>query len=267
MAARDSRPNLRYLPRPPMTTFHIGCAGFARPRAQYVSRLHFVELDLRPPLPSPKLLAGWRKACPEGFVFAVVAPPALWGERDWPLRDEALTRSELDRMANNASAVAARVAVFRTPVAVAPGSAALKRFETVLERARKSSELVVWDPSGLWEREAAIAFAEPFGALVAADPLHDPVEDEAIVYARLRGLGNDRTYHTDRLEDLAETLTTCDEAFVVFESANAYQEALRLARVVGALPAAEEGEADEADDEEDDEEEEDGDADEEEDEG
>ena len=242
-----------------MTTFKIGCAGFARPRDQYIRRLAYVEFDLRPPVPSPKVLASWKKQRPENFTYGVVAPAALYGERDWPLRDANRVQAELDRLANNLDAIGAGALVLRTPMAVSPGSVALKRFLPVLERARKVSPLVVWDPAGLWERDEAVTVAEEYGAVVACDPLHADVSDESLIYARLRGLGVDRDYSPERLEDLLERVSHADAAWVVFDSANAWRDAVRFTALVSGVEV-EPGDDDEADEDDEDEyEDEDGD--------
>ncbi len=248
-----------------MTTFHIGCAGFTKPRDRYMTRLDYVEFDLRAPVPSPKVLASWKKHCPAGFTYGLVAPASLYGDASWPLRDAAAVRSETDRLANNIDALGAGVLVLRTPMAISPGSVALNRFSPVLERLKKAAPVVVWEPSGLWEREAAVEHAAKFGAIVACDPLHDEL-DGPIAYARMRGLGVDRRYHAGRLEELAEALASCDEAYVVFESGSAWREALGfkgIAAGVGAQAMLEGGDDDEGDDEDGDE----GDFDDEEDEG
>ena len=246
-----------------MTTFHIGCAGFVAPRERYLSRLSFVEFALRQPLPSPKALATWRKHTPEGFTYGLVAPASFYGDPSWPLRDPAALRSETDRLLNLADALGAGALVFRTPMAVSPGSVALGRMAPVFERARKALDVVAWDPAGLWEREDAAEHAEKFGVLAACDPLHDEV-DEPVVYARMRGLGFDNKYHSGRLEELAEALAGCEEAFVVFESGGAWREALKFAGIAAGAGAAAflDGEEGGDDEEEDDDEDDDGEGDE-----
>lgn len=219
-----------------MTTWHIGCAGFPRPRDRYVKKLGYVEYELRPPLPSPKTLATQRKSAPAGFEHGLVAPASLYGERDWPLRDPAAVRSELDRLANFCDAFGAAVLVFKTPMAISPGSVALKRFAPVLERAQKMAETVVWSPAGLWEREAAVQFADEFGVVVACDPLRDEIEEAGeVVYARMRGLGEDQRYSMAKLEAIAANLDGVEDAYVVFESGESWREALGLRKLVGEL--------------------------------
>jgi uncharacterized protein YecE (DUF72 family) len=247
-----------------MPKIHAGSAGFARPRPRYAQKLRFVEIDLRPPLPSGKTVDKWRQDLPEDFVFAVVAQPQLWGERDWPLRDEKATAGEFDKLKAVVARLRAHVVVLRTPSAVSPNSAALRRFLPVAERARALAPVCVWDPQGVWEREAAQAVASPLGMLVACDPLRDEIAGEKVVYARMRGLGSDRRYHEGRLEDLLEALGEAEEAYVVFETPTGFGEAGKLLRLAAGAQAAgaadDEGEdaADEDDDDEGEEGEEDG---------
>lgn len=240
-----------------MSNVRVGTAGFVVQRERYQSKLRFVEYTLRPPVPSPKVLAGWQRSAPEGFTFAAVAPDSLYGERDWPLRDPIKLQSELDRFANQVNALKARVVVLRTPIAVSPGSVALKRFLPVLDRAKNFGAVLVWEPSGLWEREEAVAVASDFNAVVAGDPLQNEPE-ENIVYARMRGLGTDQRYTMGRLEALAERIAGADEAFVVFDSGSAWREAVGFAKLVGELLGSDDDEGEDLGDEEDDEEDEDG---------
>ena len=242
-----------------MSSIRVGTAGFVVPRERYLSRLRFVEIDLRAPVPPPKTLAAWRRAAPEGFVFSAVAPESLFGERDWPLRDAAKTRSELDRFGNQLQALGARIAVLRSPLGVSPGSVAFERFRPVLERARALAPTLVWEPSGLWDHEEAVRVAEQFGAVVSGDPLQDE-PGAAFAYARMRGLGTDQRYTMGRLEALAEALVDVDEAFGVVQSQQAWREAVGFAKLVGEIEASgddEELDDDDVDGSDDDDEEED----------
>ena len=235
-----------------MSNVRVGTAGFVVHRERYQSKLRFVEYTLRPPVPSPKVLAGWQRSAPEGFTFAAVAPDSLYGERDWPLRDPVKLQSELDRFGNQVNALGARVVVLRTPLAVSPGSVALKRFLPVLERARSFGAILVWEPAGLWEREEALAVASDFNAVVACDPLQVEPE-ENIVYAHMRGLGTDQRYTMGRLEALAVRIAGADEAFVVFDSGSAWREAVGFAKLAGELIGGSDGEDDDLEDEDEDE--------------
>lgn len=166
-------------------------------------------------------------------MISMVAPPTLWGEPDWPLRDPEVTRKELARLENMARALAPRVIVFRTPPAVRPGTVAFQRFLDVAARVKDLAPIRVWDPQGVWERQDARKAVHATGLLVTADPLRDPIEGEPVVYARMRGLGSDRRYHIGRMEDLAAALADTEEAFVVFDTPTGYAEAIRFARMLG----------------------------------
>jgi uncharacterized protein YecE (DUF72 family) len=213
-----------------MTLLHVGTANFDRPRDRYAAKLHFVELELRSPLPAPKRLQKLRAEMGEEFVLAAIAPMSLYGEEDFPLRDAANTRSEVDRLQNADSALKPDVLIFRTPKSLRPGSAGIERFLTLCrDRLCKMARVVVWEPTGVWEREAALEVTDAIeNLIVCADPLRDDVSGESHVYARLRGIGMDQRYNDGKLEDLLEKLAESEEAWVVFATATGWKEATRL---------------------------------------
>lgn len=217
----------------PFMTLHVGTANFDQPRDRYKARLHFVELELRSPLPAPKRLQKLRADVGEDFVLAAIAPATLFGDEEFPLRDAAHTRAEVDRLQNAVKALAPDVLVFRTPRALRPGTAALERWMTLCrDRLCKMARVVVWEPTGVWEREAALEVtADIENLIVCADPLRDDVSGESHVYVRLRGLGVDSRYNDGKLEDIAEKLAECEEAWVVFATPTAFKEATRLAAI------------------------------------
>jgi uncharacterized protein YecE (DUF72 family) len=233
----------------------VGTAGFGRQRPRYARKLSFVEIEPRPPFPATKVFASWRSELGKDFRFALVAPAALWGEKDWPLRDDVAVNREFDRFASWAKALEPEVIVLRTPAAIRPGSAALERFLSLTGRVKRLARRVVWEPAGVWEREAAVAASKTAGLVVACDPLRDAIDDESIVYAWMRGLGSDRRYHSGRLEDLADALETSVEAYVVFDTEGAFREATRLEALISGAEAAEDEETidDDEDEDEDDE--------------
>ncbi|MBL8679793.1 MAG: DUF72 domain-containing protein [Myxococcales bacterium] len=236
-------------------TLHVGTANFDQPRDRYKARLHFVELELRSPLPAPKRLQKLRADVGEDFVLAAIAPATLFGDEEFPLRDAAHTRAEVDRLQNAVKALAPDVLVFRTPRALRPGTAALERWMTLCrDRLCKMARVVVWEPTGVWEREAALEVtADIENLIVCADPLRDDVSGESHVYVRLRGLGVDSRYNDGKLEDIAEKLAECEEAWVVFATPTAFKEATRLAAIAEGQLTPAYSSADEEDEDEDEE--------------
>ena len=81
----------------------------------------------------------------------------------------------------------------------------------------------VWQPSGLWEPPAALAFARELGILCALDPLGaDPTNEHAHLWAELagddayfviNGLARGRRTPPDRLEELAEITSRFQRAW------------------------------------------------------
>lgn len=222
-----------------MPVIHVGTANFDRPRDRYKSRLHFVELALHSPLPLPKRLRKLRSEVGDDFVLAAVAPMSLFGSEDALLCDAAYTRAEIDRLQNAVSALEPNVLVFRTPKALRPGTAALERWLTLCrDRLYKMAPVIVWEPTGVWERDAALKLTEDIeNLIVCADPLRDDVTGESHVYARLRGLGIDNRYNDGKLEAIAAALAGCQEAWVVFATANGFGEATRLEAITRGVEA------------------------------
>jgi len=233
-----------------MSVVHVGCAGFSVPRRKYLSKLSFVEIELRTPAPNAKVLTAWREQTGAGFGWSVVAPRSLWGEADWPLRDERYTQSEFDKLAHVCSVLQPQALVLRTPRALSPGSVACRRFLALLPRLRALVPVVAWEPTGLWERTDARVLVAAEGVVVVCDPLHDDLVDEASAYVRLRGLGGDRRYHRGKLEDLATVLGAVEQGFVVFDTDNGFSEAVQLrALLAGQEPAADDESDDDAESE------------------
>lgn len=215
-----------------MTEFHAGAAGFLKRRDQYAKRLRFVEWTPPEPTPRPGTLGRWRTELPASFRFALVAPSSLWGERDWPLRDAAALERGLQWLGHAVAALKPEVLVLRSPPAVRPGTAGLRRLKELFPRVERLAERLVWDPVGLWEREEALAEVAGTKVVVACDPLHDAPKSEAVVYARIRGLGTQRRLHAGRLEDVALALRDSQVAYVVFDSEDALAEAVRFSKLV-----------------------------------
>src|SRR5262249_9042970 len=151
--------------------------------------------------------------------------------------DVGATRAELSALETAAKTLRPRALVLRTPAAVRPGSVAFNRFLELLEPAKRIAPVVVWEPQGVWEHDAAREAVARRSVVVVSEPLRDSVEGEGVVYARMRGLGGDRRYHEGRLEDLATAVGGAAEAFVVFDTSAGFSEASKL---VGLLGEAEE---------------------------
>lgn len=190
-------------------------------------------------------------------MFSLSVQETVWGDLESPLRDPVHTRAELDRLQNMISSLKPEILVFRTPLSLRPGSAALDRWlKLCVDRLQKMATAIVWEPTGIWEREAAVhAVRELENVLVVADPLHDDVSGESHVYARMRGMGVDSRYHAGKLEDLLSAIEHCDEAWVVFETPSGFKEATGLLALhknagVPAFSSEDETDADEQDEDE-----------------
>lgn len=265
----------------------VGCAGLPRglgwPR--YFQRLPYLELGalLAGPVRST-VLRRWRAAAPSTRAFGVVAPalithtpgPRGYGPRGWPVPAGRAHEVGSFRAGPEISAAVtahlhalelldAAAAIYRTPPDFSPSSAnrdAMRRFFTEVMPASVAGDRVrVWQPSGLWEPPAALAFARELGILCALDPLGaDPTNEHAHLWAELsgddayfviNGLARGRRTPPDRLEELAEIATRFQRAWVVFATSEPLPDAIRFTAMVSG--AADHGEVDEPDDDEDDE--------------
>lgn len=269
----------------------VGCAGLPRglgwPR--YFQRLPYLELGalLAGPVRST-VLRRWRAAAPSTRAFGVVAPalithtpgPRGYGLRGWPVpagrahevggfRAGPEVALAVTAHLHALELLDAAAAIYRTPPDFSPSAAnreVMRRFFTeVMPPAVAGDRVRVWQPSGLWEPPAALAFARELGILCALDPLGaDPTHEHAHLWAELAGddayfvisgLTRGRRTPPDRLEELAEIASRFQRAWVVFATSEPLPDAIRFSTMVSAT-ASDESTVDEPLDDDDDREEE-----------
>jgi uncharacterized protein YecE (DUF72 family) len=118
----------------------------------------------------------------------------------------------------------------------------LKRFLTKVDR---KGLTVAWEPRGNWLEKPQLIrkLCEQLKIVHAVDLLrHDPAFIAGFVYCRLHGLGKREVNYTyrytdDDLHQLAEKLPSleklgCQEAYVLFNNVNMYEDAKRFARLI-----------------------------------
>jgi uncharacterized protein YecE (DUF72 family) len=217
--------------------WHIGAKELRGAIAAYAKRFDLLEvrITLGTPTspdapgftPSLATLRRWRKSVPPHFVFAVVAGPAL---------SRAKASAEADRELEAAQAAVdalqARCFVLRTPPEVTPAQVWRDRVAKIADRFPKDATHFVWEPSGVWEAEAAAAQARSWGILVAVDPARDPVPAGQLAYVRMRALGETRAFGPIALERIVRAVGTRREVFAVIETDSALVEAKRLRQIV-----------------------------------
>ena len=80
----------------------------------------------------------------------------------------------------------------------------------------------------MWEIEDAAVAAKKWGVVLAVDPTRDPVPAGPVSYARLRALGETRSFGGALLEKVVTSVGTRRDAYVVLESEGALSECKRL---------------------------------------
>jgi uncharacterized protein YecE (DUF72 family) len=182
--------------------------------------------------PSVTTLRRWRKSVPPHFHFAVVAGPHLSRVR---LTDDAERELEAARQAIDA--LQARCFVLRTPPEITPTALWRERIAKVVARVPHDVTHFVWEPSGVWETSDAKAQAQAWGAVLAVDPLRDPVPAGPVAYLRLRALGETHAFGAAALERAMTAVGPRREVFVILESDSALAEAKRLRELARRSPA------------------------------
>ncbi len=179
--------------------------------------------------PTLATLRRWRKSVPPHFDFAVVAGPHLSRVKPGAAADR-----ELDAARAAIDALHARCFVLRTAPDVTPTALWRERIGKLVARLPRDATRFVWEPSGVWETEAAAAQARSWDVTLAVDPAKEPVPAGPIAYVRLRALGGTRAFGATALERVVEAVGARREVFAIIETDSALVEAKRLRRIVQA---------------------------------
>lgn len=143
----------------------VGASVTRVPSPTYLGSLDFFEL--RPPQPLPR--AGTLKAWVEGFAGKPVAlcpDAALLGAL---LRDE---QSARDWLRSALRVLESPRLVLETKAQLSPSQRSQAQLQGLAERARAAGAVEIsWQPGGLWEPDAAAAFAERAELSLACDLL------------------------------------------------------------------------------------------------
>jgi uncharacterized protein YecE (DUF72 family) len=185
-------------------------------------------------------LLEWRRAVPARFVFSVVVPTALASFESRPDRAEVLSHARMV-----ADALEAGWWLVRTPPSVTPSARTAREMEALVAELAAPGRRIAWEPRGVWGDEEAVAAAGRLGVHLVRDLARvERSDDAAVVYTRLRALGEGARIGAAAAERVAERLADATDSFVVVEGAGAG----RVRQVLReALGAADDGTTDEAD--------------------
>ncbi len=164
-------------------------------------------------MPRPSTLRSWRRKVPPSFVFSVVLPKAV-GE----LRPSSALDEELAQALAVAREVEARCLVIATPPSITPTELNKKRLAALVDKIPHDAVTLAWEPRGIWEVDDAIELADKLGLVLVVDAVREPAPKGAVVYFRLRGLGESTRLSPAAIDRVAVELHGRREAYVIIES-------------------------------------------------
>jgi uncharacterized protein YecE (DUF72 family) len=211
------------------TRFYIGAKTLRGDIASYGKRFDLLEVmsgETGAGVPSMATLRKWRKAVPPHFAFTVIGSPGLASLRP----GEALERGRADAKAS-ADVLQARCVLLSTPASVTPSALWRERLARVAEGFLRDVTSLVWEPHGVWEIDDAAVLARKLGIVLAVDAARDPVPAGPVAYARLRALGETRSFGASSLERVVQAIGPRRDAFVVLETDGALAECKLLRRI------------------------------------
>src|SRR5271170_5077997 len=212
------------------TRFHIGAKDLRGNIEAYAKRFDLLEVllgeanDKR--TMSVATMRKWRKAVPPHFDFCVVVGPNVA-----KLKASSALDAELVAAEAAVDTLQARCLLIRTPADVTPGNVWRDRMARLLDRVKRDATRVVWEPRGVWEVGDAALAAKKWGIVLAVDAARDPVPAGPVAYARLRALGETRSYGASALERVVRAIGPRRDAYVVLETDKALVEAKALRRI------------------------------------
>ena len=172
-----------------MTTYYYGCDEAVGGWGRYYERCNALELDLSKQghMPTIATLNRWRVKSPRHFAFVLhleetIAPALAAASERGARKLPPAVGEALERSAERARAVAAKAHFIATPMEMTPGEdskALLKATHEKLNEKLGKAALLLWEPSGLWEREQACDWARGVGIVAARDPFLAMREGEA----------------------------------------------------------------------------------------
>lgn len=228
---------------------HVGRASLEGSIAKYARSFDLLEVAGEAGRhPRRAGLVQWRKTVGELFTFSVVVPHGLAS-----LETNVNAPQLLEHARQVAEALEASWWVLRTPPQVTPGARSMRLFEALLGQLKVGPRRVAWEPRGVWSDEQAIDAAEALGVNLVRDLAREErLDEDPVVYTRLRALGEGARVGAAAAERVAERLEDVEEAYVVVEGAGAGRMRTVLREAFG-VPAEAGGDAPEDDDSDEDE--------------
>ncbi len=208
------------------TRFHIGAKELKGSLTAYAKRFDLLEVRADAKAPTIPALRRWRKSVPPHFDFSVIG-----GAHLSLLKPSEALEAELDAAVRAIAALQARCFLLQTPVDVTPSALSRDRMARLLDRLPRDATHVVWEPRGVWELEDAAAAAKKWGIVLGVDAARDDVPDGPTAYARLRSLGETRSFGPSALSRVVDRIGDRRDAYVVIETSSALAECKELRKL------------------------------------
>jgi len=232
------------------TSVRIGCSGYPVDRKRYQEALDFVELqDTRRALPKPEKFSRMRMSAVPGFRFALVAPEALSdpeqaGDLKGDPRGYGAMRPTPENIALLERTVAAALrldAIVRlhTTPDLGAGPDAFERFRALFAAVDRRGVTFAWESRGVLTAKEIIHWAEQLDLVPVVDPFQDEAPSGPLGYIRIHTLmtltGN---LHEDHYLKILQRAARHTEAVVVFDTPNAFRDAVTLRHLLAGAPVA-----------------------------
>jgi hypothetical protein len=107
--------------------------------------------------------------------------------------------------------------VLSTGPRFAPTEARKRDLAAAVTALRGAARFIAWEPRGVWQLAEAERWAEATEALLVRDLTQEDPAAGAILYTRVRQLGMQSRITQGAVERLADSLSSCEEAYVVVE--------------------------------------------------
>lgn len=226
----------------------IGCCGFVKSQAIYVTRFPVVEIQqtfYKPP--QPATAERWRAQAPPSFEFTLKAwqlithepssptyrkaglqldaPPDQYGS----FRPTPQVLAAWERTRHIAQALQATIVLFQCPASFTPTHAHVQNLERFLSAIQREGLRLAWEPRGEWPADVIREICQTHGLIHAVDPFRELPVTAGTAYFRLHGRTGYRYRYTD--EDLRQLLAWClefEETYCLFNNVSMWEDATRL---------------------------------------
>jgi uncharacterized protein YecE (DUF72 family) len=226
----------------------VGCCGFRRKRAEYLSTFSLVEVQKTFYQPPKKETADrWRDEAPDDFEYALKAWQMITHDADSPtyrrmnreltdgqkrlvgsFRWTAVVRSAWDETLDIARRLRADKVIFQCPKSLEPTEKNKDHMRKFFEGVAGHGLTCIWEPRG-WETADIDAMCQELDLVHCVDPFRDECVTKGLRYYRLHGIGGYKHEYTDdELRSLLERRADSSPTYYLFNNVTMFEDAKRF---------------------------------------